>query len=175
MGSPGNRTECATDGVETGFPADAPLALLSGVNAGLALFDTDLNLNFANKRYFELCAYSREEAHYGSNLKDLARVSMMKAGFDTDVVDDQIERSMRRLRSVGGFSFRFLTHSGDTIYVHRQMLPDGRVCEMVQETLPGVEDPAVAPLDIMVEAARTRMSHALDSMADGFALFDAED
>ena len=36
--------------------------LLAGADAGLALFDEDLKLVFANDRYLTLCGYSRQEA-----------------------------------------------------------------------------------------------------------------
>ena len=53
-------------GAETAeLTADALMALLSGANAGLAVFDQDLCLTFANDQYIELCGYSPEEAHKG--------------------------------------------------------------------------------------------------------------
>ena len=159
----------------TELSADTLLALLSGANAGLALFDTDLNLVYADERYAELCDYSQSDVYPGCNLRDLARVSMARAGFDTHIIDEQIERGLARMRRAGGFSFRFQTPSGNSIYVHRQLLPDGRVSEMVQSSGSEFGPATNNNLEVMVEAARTRMAHAFESMADGFALFDPED
>ena len=159
----------------TELNADMLLALLSGANAGLAVFDNALNLTYVDDQYLSLCDYSRTEACVGRNLRELARISMERAGFDRDVIADQIERGLDRLRAAGGFSFRFQTRSGNAIYVHRQLLPDGRVTEMVQNSESESGTLATNSLEVMVEAARTRMSHAFESMADGFALFDPQD
>ena len=149
--------------------------LLSGSSTGLAIFDRDFNLTFVNQQYLTLCGYDPEEASVGCNLRDLARLSMLRAGFTDEVISDQIDRGLRRLRTAGGFSFRFQTPSGTMLFVHRQMLPDGRVSEIVQENESTDSGQSGHRLELMVEAARSRMAHALESMADGFALFDADD
>jgi signal transduction histidine kinase len=151
------------------------LALLSGVNAGLAMFDADLTLSFANGRYMELFGYTEQEAKIGQSLATLARISMERAGFEPSVIDDQINRGIERLKSVGGFSFRFVSPTGQSLFVHRQMLPDGRVSEMVQKTISDGTLQVNQRLEMMVEAARSRMTHAFESMADGFALYDSSD
>ena len=159
----------------TGMSPEALLDLVSGAKAGVAAFDSDLKLTFANLQYIDLCGYSEQEARPGRNLRDLARLSMERAGFESDVIEDQIERGLERLRTAREFSFSFRAVQKSLIYVHRKMLPDGRVLEMVQG---GGGEPSAKTdnrLEFMVEAARTRMAHALESMADGFALFDADD
>ena len=89
---------------------DALIALLSGFNAGIAIFDSDLRLTFANSEYLDLFGYTTQEAKLGTQLSDLARISMVRAGFEPLVIDDQIERGLDRLKNAGGFSclwFRF--------------------------------------------------------------------
>ena len=105
------------------LPTDALIALISGFNAGIAIFDSDLKLTFANPQYVELFGYSLDETKPGTSLSDLARISMVRAGFEPYVIDDQIERGIERLKVAGGFSFRFTTPSGSGLYVHRQLLP----------------------------------------------------
>ncbi|MEM9358402.1 MAG: PAS-domain containing protein, partial [Pseudomonadota bacterium] len=154
---------------------DALIALLSGFNAGIAIFDSELRLTFANAEYLELFGYSPHEAKPGTLLSDLARISMVRAGFESLVIDNQIERGLERLRSAGGFSFRFATPVGTSLFVHRQMLPDGGVSETVQKAVSDGSGQVDHNLELMVEAARSRMTHAFESMADGFALYDAQD
>ena len=154
---------------------DALLSLFAGFNMGFAMFDRELNLTYSNEKYGELCGYSSTETRLGVNLRDLARISMSRAGFEPSVIEDQIERGLARLKSVGGFSFQFNASSGDSIFVHRQMMPDGRVSELVQRTKSGDIGSTDQRLEMMVEAARNRMAYAFESMADGFALFDAQD
>lgn len=151
------------------------IAMLSGIDAGVALFDSDLRLTFANPHYLELFGYSEHEASPGTPLSELARLSMMRAGFEPFVIDHQIDRGLERLKTAGGFSFRFTTPSGISLYVHRQILPDGSVSETVQKTVASGGPQADHSLELMVEAARARMTHAFESMADGFALYDPQD
>ena len=165
----------ATGGESLEMSPEALFTLLSGANTGLAIFDHDLNLSFVNEQYLDLCGYNPDEAYLGRNLRDLARLSMERAGFEADVIENQLVRGLKRLRVAGGFSFRFRTPSGMVLFVHRQMLPDGRTTEIVQESQHQEHEPSDQRLELMVEAARTRMVHALESMADGFALFDSSD
>ncbi|MEM7311968.1 MAG: PAS-domain containing protein [Planctomycetota bacterium] len=151
------------------------IALLSGFNAGIAIFDSDLRLTFANSEYLDLFGYATQEAKLGTQLSDLARISMVRAGFEPLVIDDQIERGLDRLKNAGGFSFRFTTPVGTSLFVHRQMLPDGGVSETVQRSVSDGSAQANHNLELMVEAARSRMTHAFESMADGFALYDSKD
>ncbi|MEM9059641.1 MAG: PAS-domain containing protein [Pseudomonadota bacterium] len=155
--------------------ADVLTEMLEGANAGLAVFDSDLNLIFANELYLQICEYTEIDACVGRNLRELASISMKRAGFDDSIVNDQIDRSLNRLRSARNFSFEFKTRSQNVIHVHRSMLSDGRVTELVQPSALASDLTTKNRLEVMVEAARTRMVHAFESMADGFALFDADD
>ena len=150
-------------------------SIIDSTNAGLAIYDVDLNLVYRNDRYVELCNYTEGEAVEGQNLKTLARISMEKSGFERSVINDQIERGLERLRSTSGFKFQFKTQDGSLISVHRQLLENDYVAESVQCLEVGSDFSERNRLEVMVEAARTRMAHAFESMADGFAIFDSED
>ncbi|MEL7468289.1 MAG: PAS-domain containing protein [Pseudomonadota bacterium] len=150
-------------------------SIIDSTNAGLAIYDVDLNLVYRNDRYVELCNYTEGEAVQGQNLKTLARISMEKSGFERSVIDDQIERGLERLRSTSGFKFQFKTQDGSLISVHRHVLENDYVAESVQCLEVGSDFSERNRLEVMVEAARTRMAHAFESMADGFAIFDSED
>ena len=165
------------DGTDvTELSPEALFTLLTGANTGLAIFDQDLNLNFANSNYITLCGYEGCEARRGTNLRDLVGLSMQRAGFDTAIIEDQFDRGLDRLLKAGGFSFRFRTKEGRVLFVHRRVLEDGRISEIVEETESSEgDDVGEQQLELMVEAARSRMAHALESMADGFALFDPDD
>ena len=158
------------------FSIDHVADLLSGAEAGLALFDSDLKLVFANGQYLALCGYSRDEVKTGVNLADLARLSLERVGNPGGDIDTTVKRGIERLVAVGGYSFRFVAPSGKNIYVHRRKLESGQVVETVRELAEGAGE-AVSDdrLEMLAHAARTRMSHALEAMADGFALYDADD
>ena len=150
--------------------------LLSAAESGLALFDRNRCLVYANPSYLTLCGYRTEDTRPGTSLEELARKSLKRSGESVDDIEETIRRGVARLRSAGGYSFRFNAPSGLPIYVHRRVTDDGQIVETVrkaaaEETEGGIGD----RLEMMAEAARNRMSHALDAMADGFALFDADD
>lgn len=150
--------------------------LLAGAEAGLALFDQKRELVYANPNYQRLCGYSPEELTPGTSLEALAESSLRRSGEAEETVRETIERGMQRLSSAGGYSFRYVPPSGLAVYVHRRMLEDGQIVETVRKS--AAEDSSVQGddrLERIAEAARARLSHALEAMADGFALFDAED
>ena len=150
--------------------------ILAGADAGIALFDEDLKLVFANDRYLTLCGYSRQEAAPGAALADLARLSLERSGESDATLEETIARGIKRLVAVGGYSFRFHAPSGYNIYIHRRRLDNGQVVETVRETSGACDgDQADDRLEMFAETARAWMGQALESMADGFALFDDQD
>ena len=148
--------------------------LLAGADAGLALFDVDRRLVYANPNYRLLCGYSPEEVRPGTALETLARLSLTRSGEAAASVEITISRGLQRLKTAGGYSFKFEAPSGEHVYVHRRLLDDGKIVETVRPSRGG-EVGGDDRLERLAEAARRRMSQALDCMADGFALFDAED
>jgi len=131
--------------------------LLSGAESGLALFDIDRRLVYANPNYLKLCGYRVEDVRPGTSLEDLARSSLERSGEAGGDIEETIRRGVARLNSAGGYSFRF---NAETVRKAAAEDSDNGIGDRLQ---------------MMAEAARNRMSHALDAMADGFALFDAED
>lgn len=167
----------SSDGTEVlTFTSSALKGLLEGTDSGLALFNPKRRLVYCNARYRELYGYSLSEARSGVTLEDLIRLSIARSSGDADSTEETINRGLERLAAVGGYSFSHKSSEGVELYVHRRMLDDGQVVETVrpaavQET--GITD--CARFQVMANAARTHLSHALESMADGFALFDAKD
>ena len=158
------------------FPSSALKGLMEGTDSGLALFDPNRRLIYCNGRYRELCGYSLSEARPGVALEELARISIARTSGDNAGTEQSIRRGLERLSAVGGYSFRFMSSTGVELYVHRRMLEDRQVVETVRVAMAqGADSAETGQLEMMANAARTRMSHALESMADGFALFDADD
>jgi signal transduction histidine kinase len=150
-------------------------ALFAGADVGLALFSADLELLACNQLYQTFCGYRPGEATSGANLKDLMRLSLERQGVQSFVIDRTIETAIQRLAPGTGVTFRYAAPSGSTVEIRRQRLESGTVVETARQ----VEGAASADLSTqfaqIAEAARTRMMHALDVMADGFALYDAQD
>ncbi len=150
--------------------------LLAGTDAGLALFDREMKLVFANNKYLSLCGYSAEEAAPGTSLLDLARLSVQRSDDAANVLEGTIRRGIQRLSEVGAYSFRFRAGSGEQISVHRRLLDSGQMVETVRPAGDAGEATHTGDrLEMIAQAARIRMAHALEAMADGFALYDADD
>lgn len=152
------------------------VALFAGADVGLALFGADLELLACNSLYQTLCGYGPEEAVSGANLRQLMRLTLERQGSAAAAIERTIDTAIRRLTPGSGITFRYAAPSGRTVEVRRQRLESGTVVETVRQV-----EAAAASADLntqfaqIAEAARTRMMHALDVMADGFALYDAQD
>ena len=151
-------------------------ALFAGADVGLAMFSADLELVACNALYQSLCGYNPSEASVGANLRTLMQLTLQRQGLGSGSIERTIDAAIQRLVPGSGVTFRYAAPSGRTVEVRRQRLESGTIVETVRQ----VEAAAVAT-DLnsqfvqIAEAARTRMMHALDVMADGFALYDAQD
>ena len=150
-------------------------SLFAGANVGLAMFGPDLQLLACNALYRDLCGYGPGEAIPGTPLADLIRLSLERQGTEGAAIDRTVQQAIVRLTPGAGFTFRYVAPNGGKVEVRRQRLASGTVVETVRH----VEEAAASDLNTrfaqIAEAARTRMMHALDVMADGFALYDPDD
>lgn len=161
----------------SGDPIAGPnlAALFAGTDVGLALFGPDLDLLACNSLYKQLCGYRGDEASPGALLPDLMRLSLERQGVAASAIQYTIETAVARLVPGAGVTFRYKVPSGGHVEVRRNRLESGTVVETVR----AVEGPGTFDLNSqfaqIADAARTRMMQALDVIADGFALYDAED
>ncbi|MDX2156630.1 MAG: PAS-domain containing protein [Hyphomicrobiaceae bacterium] len=150
-------------------------ALFAGADVGLALFSSDLSLLACNTLYQSLCGYQAGEAVTGAGLTTLMRLTLQRQGAEAAAIARTIETAIARLTPGAGVTFRYAAPSGKTVEVRRQRLESGTVVETVREVAGAATADLNAQFAQIAEAARTRMMHALDVMADGFALYDAQD
>jgi signal transduction histidine kinase len=156
-------------------PTDSLDALMLGANLGLALFDGELRLLACNDLYLSLCGYEPTDVTPGVSLKDLMRKSMAHPDISGSALDARIDSVLSRLTPASQVKFTFEPAGRKPVEVQRTRLATGTIVETVRETSSAV---ATAGIDTQLmqvaEAARSRMMHALDVMADGFALFDTD-
>ena len=151
-------------------------AVLAGADVGLALFDPEMKLLACNELYRTLCGYQASEVVVGTPLADLIRLSLSRRSMPAEQVEQAIAQVRERLAAGPGYSFRFTTVSGREIEVNRRRLETGAFVETVREaTTPASGEALGVQFAQIAQAARDRMMHALDVMADGFALYDAND
>ncbi len=150
--------------------------VFAGADIGLALFDTQLSLLACNSLYRTLCGYLPKEAASGQKLQELIRISYSRMNVPVDEIEGKIERIVSSLVPGTSYTFRYSAPSGSIVEVRRRRLPNGTVVETAREI-----DTPVSGVDLstqyemIAEKSRSRLTHALEVMADGFALYDASD
>ena len=140
---------------------------------GIAVFGPDLRLLYANEPYGAFCGYSTEDLLTAGDLRGLIRISLHRSGREQGQIDTATDRALQLLERDGTHQFTFSSQQGRTIRVVRKVLSDARVIEMVR---PGDQESGAGDQMVRIaQAARLRLGHALEAMADGFALYDASD
>ena len=169
----------ATPGHDEEMP-DIPVAgeagaLLAGANVGLAMYDKDLRLLACNERYRVLRGHSAEEVVAGTPMMDLVRVVLERLDLPPEEVKTRMDIVAAETVPGTNHGFRYVTPDAKLLEMHRRCLPSGTLVETVRELEPSHE---VTDLNVqfakMAANARQRMMHALDVMAEGFALFDGD-
>jgi signal transduction histidine kinase len=150
--------------------------LFAGADVGLALFDSQLRLLACNDLYKSLCGYQTSDMPTGIQLQKLMEITFQRLNVPTEEVAEKIEKIIERLQPGTAYSFRYTAPSGSMVEIRRRRLPNGTAVETARQI-----DGAASNLDLntqyemIAEQSRSRLMHALDVMADGFALYDAND
>ncbi len=150
--------------------------LFAGADVGLALFDSQLSLLACNDLYKTLCGYLSSDLAPGVRLQHLMKITFGRLNVADDEVDDKIAKIINRLEPGTAYTFRYTAPSGSVVEIRRRRLPNGSAVETARE----IDAPASGldlntQYEMIAEQSRSRLMHALDVMADGFALYDAND
>ncbi len=150
-------------------------ALLAGAHVGLAMFDKDLRLLACNERYRVLRCHTPEEVAAGTSLTELLRRVLERLDLPPAEAEERIATVVAELVPGSNDGFRYVGSNAQLLELHRRCLPSGTIVETVRELEASHE---VTDLNVqfakMAANARQRMMHALDVMAEGFALFDGD-
>jgi signal transduction histidine kinase len=151
-------------------------SLFAGADVGLALFDTELSLLACNSLYRTYCGYQDGEAATGQKLTDMMRITFARQNVSSTEIEQRIERIVKSLEPGAAYSFRYASPSGSVVEVRRRRLPNGTVVETVRQIDTAAHSPDLnSQFELIAERSRARLMHALDVMADGFGLYDAND
>ncbi|NJM28770.1 MAG: PAS domain-containing protein [Rhizobiales bacterium] len=150
--------------------------IFAGADVGLALFDSELRLLACNDLYRSLCGYLLEEASTGTTLQDLMRITFRRQNVSAEDIEARVAKIIRSLEPGASYTFRYASPSAQVVEVRRRRLTNGTVVETARH----VDAPASGidlntQFEMIAERSRARLMHALDVMADGFALYDASD
>jgi signal transduction histidine kinase len=150
--------------------------IFAGADVGLALFDADLSLLACNSLYRSLCGYLDSEAQSGQKLTDLMRITFRRLNVAPDEIEARIARVVKNLEPGTAYSFRYAAPSARMVEIRRRRLPNGTVVETARQAdSPSQGMDLNSQVEMIAEKSRARLMHALDVMADGFALYDASD
>ncbi len=150
--------------------------VFAGADVGLALFDAELKLLACNDLYKMLCGYSSTDVATGVELRQLVRLTFTRLNTPVSEIDGKLNTIFARLQPGTAYTFRYTSPSGSTVEIRRRRLPNGTAVETARE----IDTPAASidlntQYEMIAEQSRSRLMHALDVMADGFALYDAND
>lgn len=150
--------------------------VFAGADVGLALFDADLVLLACNPLYRQLCGYLTTEAASGRSLQELMEITFRRQNVPEDEIESRISRIVTSLEPGASYTFRYASPSAQVVEVRRRRLPNGTIVETVRQV--EAQSPEMdlnTQFEMIAEKSRSRLTHALDVMADGFALYDASD
>ena len=150
--------------------------IFAGADVGLALFDANLALLACNPLYRSLCGYLTTEAATGRTLVQLMETTFRRQNVPEEEIGSRIDRIIKSLTPGASYTFRYASPSAQVVEVRRRRLPNGSVVETVRQVEgQSTELDLNTQFEMIAEKSRSRLTHALDVMADGFALYDADD
>ena len=145
-------------------------SLLAGADVGLALFNSELKLLVCNQLYRDLCGYTPADVTAGTLLPDLITKSLKRQRTPAEQIELTVARSINRLNRGEAYSFEYTSPNSRQLLIRRRRLTSGSVVETVRERVADTPDQVDLNVQFsqIANAARERMMHALDVMADGF-------
>lgn len=150
--------------------------IFAGADVGLALFDSNLVLLACNPLYRSMCGYLTTEAATGRSLAELIEITFRRQNVPEEEIQSRILRIVSSLTPGASYTFRYTSPSAQTVEVRRRRLANGSVVETVRQVEgQSTEIDLNTQFEMIAEKSRSRLTHALDVMADGFALYDADD
>ena len=150
--------------------------IFAGADVGLALFDADLALLACNPLYRSLCGYLTTEAATGRTLLELMGFTFRRQNVPEEEIGSRIGRIVKSLTPGSSYTFRYASPSAQVVEVRRRRLANGSVVETVRQVEgQSAELDLNTQFEMIAEKSRSRLTHALDVMADGFGLYDADD
>lgn len=164
------------DTTSTGLLGPELANIFAGADVGLALFDANLVLLACNPLYRSLCGYLATEAATGRTLPELIAITFRRQNVSEEESRTRIQKIIESLTPGASYSFRYVAPSAHMVEVRRRRLANGSVVETVRQIENGnTEIDLNTQFEMIAETSRSRLMHALDVMADGFALYDAND
>lgn len=152
-------------------------AALDAMHDGLAVFDANLHLVGWNRRFLELTGLPLQTVEAGLSALDLSR-HYGRRGFYGDVDTESFAR--QRFESLSGaqrpIRGRLVLPGGRTVEIRRSNLPDGGYLSVYTDVTDATRiQRALAEKAGRLARVEDLLTGAIESLPDGFLLWDAED
>ena len=169
----------------------AKTAILSGtlenIDQGITMVDANLNVIAFNQRFLELLDLPADRFRLGFNMEEAFRFNAARGEYGTGDVEALVRERMERQRRFEPHHFERTRPDGTVIEIRGVPLPaGGMVATYTDITQQRKAEAALRDAKAMLEqkvvertaelvAAKERFLAAAESMADGLAIYDAED
>jgi PAS domain S-box-containing protein len=139
------------------------------MDQGISVFDADLKLLAANRRFRELLDIPEALCRPGSAFAEIARFNAQRGEYgDVDVEQDVRERE-ERVKRFESYTLQRTRPNGTIIEIQGTPLPGGGLIAVYTDVTKRVRAEEEA------RAAHQRLRDAFEVVPEGLALFDAED
>lgn len=135
---------------------------------GIGIFDADLNLVAANRRYCELLGIPLALSRPGTPLADILRHRAERGDYGACDIEKEVKERLERARNAENQRIEAELPNGTIVELRATALPDGgfvRICTDVTERVKAERE---------IRAAHARLRDAFDVVPEGLALFDAD-
>ena len=135
---------------------------------GISIFDADLNLVAANRRYRELLGIPEALSRPGTPLAEILRHRAGRGDYGACDVEEQVRTRLELARNADHQLIEAELPDGTIVELRATALPEGgfvRICTDVTERATAARE---------LRAAHARLREAFDIVPEGLALFDAE-
>jgi PAS domain S-box-containing protein len=149
---------------------------LDQMDEGFSIYDAELRLVAWNARYVKLLRLPKKLAQAGTSLEAVLRHLAEHGAYASSDVEAEVQKRLVRARGARAYRSEHRTPDGGTVEVRHNPLPEGGRVSIYHDVTADRER-AAAMVAARDEAARMQqlLTTAIESMSDGFALYDADE
>ena len=147
-------------------------SVFDNMSDGVMLFDKDFRWKFINRQLMEFQRFPPEVAFPGASGRDILRFQARRGDFgpvaDDAALEAMVEERAQLMLKPGGNRYERRTASGRILDFNFKPMPDGGLLAIYRDITELRESEQAAA------RAREELSDAIEGLADGLAVFDAE-
>ena len=162
-------------------------AILENMSGGVAVFDDELRLGASNKQFVSLNTYPDELVQRGRPYADIIRYSAERGDYGAGDPEGHVSERLRRAVDLEAIRIEIRRADGTWVEMRRNPMPEGGFVttynditqrKQADEELArhrGHLEELVQQRTSALDEARTRLTDAIETISEGFSLYDSED